>query len=365
MTYTRSQIVARANASLTYATRMCMQWTRTMAGINAIGDFDGDKAADAEDGWKATPSKHPGDRKPPAGTFVWYGGGSQDNGHAAVSLGPNERGIYMIRTTDGKPGFPGVNGTQPLDYPEKNWGMPYLGWTDGIGNDVPKNDLITEKNGRFVQLEVGFWNVKVDASLNEILKHIEKIIGEEDPDLLLLAEAKHLRGHLNGLGYEIFQLKATSADANIAVMVRDGLNVKRNFVLRMKERWIGPRAGVNQDPRVYRTIKVEKGGIVWKVGGFHFPFGTAARRESVKAVRKWFRVTTKKRPVIAVGDWQRGEGPIKANVADLVGARISGDGLDLAIFKNCGLVKEKNLGKGVSDHPAMLWVFRKWKKVSR
>lgn len=132
MALTRSQVAARARASTHYATRMCMQWTRLMAGQEAVGDFDGDKAADAEDGWKSSTSKHPGDRKPPEGTMVFYGGGSSDNGHAAISLGPDSQDIYWIRSTDGK--GTGINGTVPLNYPEVKWNMPYLGWTEGIGD---------------------------------------------------------------------------------------------------------------------------------------------------------------------------------------------------------------------------------------
>lgn len=133
MALTQSQVVDRANASKTYATRMCMQWTRLMAGQEAVGDYDGDKAADAEDGWKSSTSKHPGDREPPAGSMVFYGGGSKDNGHAAISLGPvGENGQYMIRTTDGNGA--GQNGTRTLNYPELMWNMPYLGWTWGIGD---------------------------------------------------------------------------------------------------------------------------------------------------------------------------------------------------------------------------------------
>lgn len=133
MALTRTQVAQRALASTHYATRMCMQWTRLMAGQDAVGDYDGDKAADAEDGWKSSTSKHPDDREPPEGTMVFYGGGSKDNGHAAISLGPiGENGVYMIRTTDGAGA--GVNGTRRLDYPEVMWGMPYLGWTEGIGD---------------------------------------------------------------------------------------------------------------------------------------------------------------------------------------------------------------------------------------
>lgn len=151
MALTRSQVAARARASKFYATRMCMQWTRLMAGQDAVGDYDGDKAADAEDGWKSSTTKHPGDRKPPEGTMVFYGAGSSDNGHAAISLGPDLGGLYWIRSTDGA--GTGINGTVPLNYPEVKWNMPYLGWTDGIGDeqiidDTPKPPVPPVKKTR-------------------------------------------------------------------------------------------------------------------------------------------------------------------------------------------------------------------------
>lgn len=159
MTRTRSEVAAAARASLTYPTRMCMQWTRLMAGQEAVGDFDGDKAADAEDGWKSSSTKHPGDRHPPLGTMVFYGGGSSDNGHAAISLGPDLQDIYWIRSTDGA--GTGKNGTVPINYPENKWGMPYLGWTEGIGDAVIANDTAPDEFTR---------GEKVDDALRKLQK---------------------------------------------------------------------------------------------------------------------------------------------------------------------------------------------------
>lgn len=123
--YDRAQAVARALASKTNVPNTCQLWTRTMFGVPSVGDFDGDGAADAEDGWKSEPAKyrHPGDRDVPAGVPVSYGGGSADNGHRAVSLGGG-----MIRSTDA--GGWGKIATVPLDWPEKAWGLTYLGWSD-------------------------------------------------------------------------------------------------------------------------------------------------------------------------------------------------------------------------------------------
>ncbi|WP_051549261.1 hypothetical protein [Nocardioides sp. URHA0032] len=123
--YDRAQAVARALASKTNAPNTCQLWTRTIFGAPSAGDFDGDGASDAEDGWKSEPAKyrHPGDRKPPAGVPVSYGGGSADNGHRAVSLGGG-----MIRSTDANGS--GRVATVPLDWPERAWGLTYLGWSD-------------------------------------------------------------------------------------------------------------------------------------------------------------------------------------------------------------------------------------------
>lgn len=123
--YDRDDAVIRALAAKNNVPNTCQLWTRLVFGVPSVGDVDGDGASDAEDGWKSEPAKykHPGDRHPPAGVPVSYGGGSHDNGHRAVSLGGG-----MIRSTDAA-GW-GHVGTVPLDWPEKTWGLVYLGWSD-------------------------------------------------------------------------------------------------------------------------------------------------------------------------------------------------------------------------------------------
>lgn len=123
--YNRAQAVERAKASKTNAPGYCQLWTRELFGAPSAGDVDHDGASDAEDGWKSEPAKykHPGDRNPPAGVPVSYGGGSADNGHRAISLGGG-----MIRSTDA--GGWGKVATVPLDWPERAWGLTYLGWSE-------------------------------------------------------------------------------------------------------------------------------------------------------------------------------------------------------------------------------------------
>jgi hypothetical protein len=67
--------------------------------------------------------KHPNDRNPPVGAPVFYMGG--DYGHIAICTAPGR-----IRSTDcqGAGKVSEVN----LDWPEKAWGYPYLGWTGDL-----------------------------------------------------------------------------------------------------------------------------------------------------------------------------------------------------------------------------------------
>lgn len=88
----------------------------------------------AIDGWNGSPMKHPGDRNPPIGALVYYSaatsGATAGDGHVAIYVGGG-----MIRSTDA--GGYGVNATVPLNWPERNWGRRYLGWTgDVLGHPI-------------------------------------------------------------------------------------------------------------------------------------------------------------------------------------------------------------------------------------
>lgn len=131
----REEAARNAEQSTTNIKGMCQQWTRQQFEADSVGDYDGDGRADAEDGWKSEPAqfRHPGDRNPPRGVPVSYGGGPNDDGHRAVSLGNGK-----IRSTDA--GGAGRVATVDLSFPEREWGLPYLGWSDTIsGQLIPKN----------------------------------------------------------------------------------------------------------------------------------------------------------------------------------------------------------------------------------
>lgn len=131
----RNPLEAAAIARLTKhnVPNTCQFVVRNWLDAPSAGDFDGDGMADAEDGWKKEPqSARRADRNPPEGYPVFYSGGSNDNGHRALSLGNGK-----IRSTDA-PEL-GVVSTVPLDWPEKNWGLTYVGWSTTMdGVEIPK-----------------------------------------------------------------------------------------------------------------------------------------------------------------------------------------------------------------------------------
>lgn len=106
----------------TYDPGMCQKFTRESWEVGSL-------YGSAIDAWEGAREKHKGDRNPPVGAPCYYSGGKY--GHAVVS-----RGGGRIRSTD-SPTTGQVN-DQALDWPERNWGFKYLGWTGDInGVDCP------------------------------------------------------------------------------------------------------------------------------------------------------------------------------------------------------------------------------------
>lgn len=133
MVLNREEAAKAALASDTNPVGYCQGWTVDIYHGRPVGDFDGDGDADAVDGWESEPhhARHPGDRKPPRGVPVAYGGGSHGYGHRAISLGHGK-----IRSTDAAGN--GRVATVDLDWPEKVWGLHYLGWSETIdGEEIP------------------------------------------------------------------------------------------------------------------------------------------------------------------------------------------------------------------------------------
>ncbi len=358
MVYNRSEVVERALAANGGANTpgMCQAWTRSIIGAHAVGDFDGDGDADAVDGWKSEPdsAKHY-DRNPPAGVPVAWSGGGSGFGHRAVSVG-NGR----IASTDA--GGRGIIAIQSIDWFERNWGMNYLGWSDTMSG-IPIPNGVKVKHS---YLDVVSWNCRIDNPVDNVRSAITVMSDKFSPDMFYIYEGSHLFDALDGLGYQVFQLKPkkrrkglTPNNGNVIALVRNGVLVVKSRTFSMSREWLGPLMGRKQAPRVYRTIKVMKRKTVWKTIGAHFPFGTKPRRESVRWIRKMIIETVLKRPVIAFGDYNFNKMHVTNNVGNKVGAKVAGKRIDLAVYKNCELIKEVELGAYGSDHSARYYRFKR------
>lgn len=116
--YPATQAVKRAKSYVGQRkfSGMCQAFTVTMFGTGAVGDYDRDRDADAVDGWKAAVAHGKVVRassisdysRIPAGVMLYWSGGSQGYGHAAVSIG----GGRMVTTdySNGKIGIATIKG---------------------------------------------------------------------------------------------------------------------------------------------------------------------------------------------------------------------------------------------------------------
>lgn len=116
---------------------MCQAFCVTLAGTGAVGDYDGDRAADAQDGWKKARDKgqvvHARDiaslKDIPAGTFLYWEGGSHGYGHVAISIGNGK-----CVSTDAP--YWGKIGVVPIDWIASHWrnGLVFRGYVVIEGN---------------------------------------------------------------------------------------------------------------------------------------------------------------------------------------------------------------------------------------
>lgn len=105
----------------------------------------------AIEAWNGSTKKHKGDRNPPEGAPCYYAGGQY--GHAVLAQG----GAPRIRTTDAPSS--GKVSDQDLDWPERQWGYTYLGWTGDInGVDLPLSGGGGEEDDMNLQDDITEWS---------------------------------------------------------------------------------------------------------------------------------------------------------------------------------------------------------------
>lgn len=203
------------------------------------------------------------------------------------------------------------------------------------------------------------WNVQNTHDPASVRRELKGMIGNHHPTVIALFEAYRLVGKLDGLGYQVvhYRPRGNKERSDTALMVRNGVRYAGASALVMRLGWRGPKVGAHHPPRWYRWLKIKVDGTVFKIGGFHLPFGKGPKTESVNAINGWFKSTIKGRPTIALGDMN-----IVAKVfrRRITTAKVVGSGIDLAAYKNCVCVRSQELGRHGSDHQAIL---RHWRSL--
>lgn len=209
---------------------------------------------------------------------------------------------------------------------------------------------------------IGTWNIENtnDHALDR--DALIKVLAADRPDVFCVQEAYKI--DLQDIpGYrDVYHATegypTTSENRAQAILVRDGVPVKRKNPIAMALDWIGPKLGIRHAPRVHRYVTVNIGGKNWRISTWHVPFGPKPVEETRLAAISWLKTMGALGPAIAVGDWNGLASGLTAKVAAPAGAQIDGGGLDRAVFRGCKKVAGKNLGnRGRSDHSVKIWTF--------
>lgn len=150
-------------------------------GVPGVGDYDGDRAADAEDYWKAAVArgrvvKTSNPDKIPAGALImWVDPNRPDYGHAAYSLGSG----WMVSTdlpTSGKVGRVRVSDVA------RKWGHKLVGYVvvDGNGYTLNKPPKKVTKTTYIVTAKTGLRgrsSASTSAPTKRVAKHGSKVVG--------------------------------------------------------------------------------------------------------------------------------------------------------------------------------------------
>ncbi len=124
----------------------CQKVARGWWNAPSVGDVDQDGDADAVDGWESEPKayRHPGDRNPPPGVPISFGGGSRGFGHRAGTLAHKGR----LRSTDMLANAYSPTHTSTVEASttsdaiaiiEQQMKVDYLGWSETISGELIPN----------------------------------------------------------------------------------------------------------------------------------------------------------------------------------------------------------------------------------
>lgn len=168
------------------------------------------------------------------------------------------------------------------------------------------------------------------------------VIAAHRPHGVVLTEAYHFDQHVPGYSLERLPKRYGAEAHDVALLVRDDVEVDRRSAKAMVEHWFGPFTRRRRDPRVYPVRALRVDGVRWPVLGAHLPPGgpsggiktrgrnKTAWHESAHAVRRWLRL---RRRAVALGDFNANGQDVRDLIAPK-GAKVAmASNVDGAIVK--------------------------------
>jgi hypothetical protein len=198
-----------------------------------------------------------------------------------------------------------------------------------------------------------YWNVYIGNKPSDVLRALRRLIRQHKPEIIGLGEATRVAPYLEkGIpGYTAYTFPKThEGAADTAVLVRDGVFLRRNRWLRMTKWWTGPKHGKRQGPKRYWSGRFKVNGKIARISIGHWPFNTAVE-ETENRIALWFK---SRLPSGHFGDLNM-HGEEAQRYAQRVGGRTKGQGPDRAVYKNGMRITHTVLPRGISDHHPVIF----------
>jgi len=203
-------------------------------------------------------------------------------------------------------------------------------------------------------MKVLYWNVYVGHHVDDVLRELRGMIKDYRPEVIGLGECMHVSPHLNQInGYHAYTLKETTpGSSDTAVLVRDDVDLKRWYWMKLHVWWKGPKHGKVQGPKRYWAGRIRHKGKIFRLSIGHWPFNVAVD-ETKDAIAKWFKKAVPFRKSAHIGDLNSSPDELDRYVNRFRGKHV-GHRVDRCLYKNMK-VTYKDLGQHGSDHSAVLF----------
>lgn len=191
------------------------------------------------------------------------------------------------------------------------------------------------------RLEILHANIEDDPTPRQLLDEIDRW----NPDMLSLNQASRARDFLEEIdGYRLRQFgRHHGPEApGIAVLVRDDLKVLNRWPMRMRQEWVGPKAGKHHEPRVYPILRVEKDGVQWPTAHVHWPThnNPKAQEETERRLVRWAK---RHERAVIVGDFNRRDVELRSMADELDGVLLSTGKVDHLIARGVSGARKRGL----------------------